>query len=343
MRKFLQKIGRPFFIWLANKISDAPKKEAVFKSLSILHHTITTKKSTRGIVLDINLLTDNFIVFSDQHKGDRDRADDFTSNEFNYISALQYYQQLQFNYINLGDAEELWKYTADEVLPKNIAALKAEANFQLNKKYYRTFGNHDLLWKNKPDVLLHLKKYFEMPLPVHEGIVLRTVVSEKIPLNIFLTHGHQGDIMSDNNPLSTWVVAHIWSPIQRYLEINVNTPSNDYLLRDKHNKLMYEWSSNKKNLLLITGHTHKPVFASGKYSTNTIHKINTTEVSGSVKPGYFNTGCCCFNDGDITGIEIAHGFIRLIKWHTNQGVSERFVLEEKNLEDIVMELTTTKV
>lgn len=340
MRKFLQKMCRPFFIWLADKVSSAPKKEEVFKSLSILHHTITTKKSSRGIVLDINLLTDNFIIFSDQHKGDRDLADDFTNNEINYIAALNYYRQLQYNYINLGDAEELWKYTPEQVLPKYKAALQAEAAFQPNKKYYRTFGNHDLLWKNNLDVLLRLKDYFEMPLPVHEGIVLRTTVSNNIPISIFLTHGHQGDKMSDNNPLSTWIVAHIWSPIQRYLEINVNTPSNDFNLRDKHNKLMYEWSSNKKNRLLITGHTHKPVFASGKYSVDTMHKINTTEVSGSIKPSYFNTGCCCFNDGDITGIEIADGYIRLIKWHNKQGQSERFVLEEKRLEDIVPELSS---
>lgn len=31
-------------------------------------------------------------------------------------------------------------------------------------------------------------------------------------------------------------------------------------------------------------------------------------------PSYFNTGCCRFEDGDITGIELAEGEIRLIKW-----------------------------
>ena len=90
---------------------------------------------------------------------------------------------------------------------------------------------------------------------------------------------------------------------------------------------MYQWSSNRKNVLLITGHTHNPVFASGRYSShpsNTIEK----ETSGKLKPSYFNTGCCCFNDGDITGIEIADGFIRLVKWYDENGVSKRKVLEE---------------
>ncbi len=49
------------------------------------------------------------------------------------------------------------------------------------------------------------------------------------------------------------------------------------------------------------------------------------------KPSYFNTGCCCFSDGDITGIEIAEGMIRLIKWEYVNEVSTRFILEEKAL------------
>lgn len=335
MRKLLQKIFRPFFIWLADKFVSAPLKKDVFHSLGKLYHTITTEKSSRGIVLDIDLVNDKFIIFSDQHKGNRDWADDFTNNEINYLAALNYYHDLGYNYINLGDAEELWKYTAEEVIPKNTAALKLEASFQITKKYYRTFGNHDLLWKNSMDVSLHLKDIFEMPLPVHEGIVLRTTTSNQKQLNIFLTHGHQGDKMSDNNQFSTWMVAHIWSPIQRFLQININTPSNDLYLRDKHNKLMYEWSSYQRNLLLITGHTHKPVFASGKYSVDTEHKIATPQVDFKLRPGYFNTGCCCFNDGDITGIEIAEGFIRLIKWNNkNNQLPSRIVLEEKKLDEL---------
>ena len=156
MRKLLQKIFRPLFIWLANRLASAPKKEAVFKSLGKLYHTISTEKSSRGIVLDINLATDNFIIFSDQHKGNRDWADDFTNNETNYLAALAYYNKLGYNYINLGDAEELWKYTAEQVIPKNTAALKLEASFQTTKKYYRTFGNHDLLWKNSHGITVTL-------------------------------------------------------------------------------------------------------------------------------------------------------------------------------------------
>src|SRR5205085_8586724 len=137
--------------------------------------------------------------------------------------------------------------------------------------------------------------------------------------------GLQADIMRDYNSFSTWMVAYIWRQVQRYLQINVNTPAKDYVLRDKHNILMYEWSSHKENLLLITGHTHKPVFASGRYSDHESNKIGS--VSGNkktnLKPSYFNSGCCCYNDGDITGIEIASGKISLIKWHSENNSSAR--------------------
>ena len=50
-----------------------------------------------------------------------------------------------------------------------------------------------------------------------------------------------------------------------------------------------------------------------------------------VKPCYFNTGCCCFPDGDLTGIEIEGGFIRLVKWKHDDKGSKKFVLEESPL------------
>ena len=161
------------------------------------------------------------------------------------------------------------------------------------------------------------------------------------PLSIYLTHGHQGDKLSDNNTLSTWLVAHVWRPVQRYLEINVNTPAKDYRLRDRHNIVMHDWSSHRENLLLITGHTHKPVFASGKYSeheNNKINKIVTGEKKIKLKPSYFNSGCCCYNDGDITGIEIAGDKISLVKWHLENNKSSRTILEEVSLQQLVADL-----
>jgi hypothetical protein len=105
---------------------------------------------------------------------------------------------------------------------------------------------------------------------------------------------------------------------------------------------MYDWSSRKENLLLITGHTHKPVFASGMYSDHPNNTINTEKITDpplqKFRPSYFNSGCCCYNDGDITGIEIGDGKIALIKWHWENEKSNRSVLEEKSLNELVKEL-----
>ncbi len=97
---------------------------------------------------------------------------------------------------------------------------------------------------------------------------------------------------------------------------------------------MHDWSSRKENLILITGHTHKPVFASGRYSDHKNNKVEDDVVSGrqkNIKPSYFNSGCCCYNDGDITGIEICGGKIHLIKWHLENSISQRSVLEKIDL------------
>lgn len=336
MRKFLQYILKRPLEWIVNYFAAAPKRTNVFRSLSNLYHGKKNMINKRLLSMEIDCSKDKFIVFSDQHKGNRSWADDFSNNETNYIAALQYYNSLNYNFVNLGDSEELWKFKPFDILKVNEKSFAAEAAFQ-PIRYYKTYGNHDVMWKNPVDTALHLIKYFEMPLPVYEGIVLKTSNTTR-PVSIFLTHGHQGDRMSDGNAFSTWVVAHFWMPLQRYLRININSPSKNYTLRDKHNLMMYEWSSRKKDLLLITGHTHKPVFASGRYYDHPSNKINTTEARTRLKPSYFNAGCCCYNDGDITGIEIADGFIRLIKWTGEETAPKRLVLEEREIEKLMEDL-----
>lgn len=341
MKQFLKKILGPLLTKLASGAS-APDKKNVFKSLSKLLSDLNKKKSKRGLILDVDFNKDKFIIFSDHHKGNKDNGDDFASNEKNYLAAIDYYYNNGFNYINLGDSEELWKYKPAEVIPKNSMALNSEARFHELKKYFKTFGNHDLNWKNKIDVDIWFKGIFKLPLPVYEGLILKTNIDGQ-SLVIFVTHGHQGDKMSDNNSFSTWLVSHIWRPLQRYLDINVNTPAKDYILRDRHNIMMYEWSRSKRNLLLVTGHTHKPVFASGLYSdhpSNRIYDDKTTAMAtrNIMKPSYFNSGCCCYNDEDITGIEIANDKIALVKWHWVNNASERVVLEEAELNKILADL-----
>jgi hypothetical protein len=155
-------------------------------------------------------------------------------------------------------------------------------------------------------------------------------------------------------------VSDVWGPLEGWLRINPNTPANNDQLKTAHNEMMYQWSSRQKNLLLITGHTHQPVFRSltqieqlyedlsklkaGKDKIVIAEKqaeIRKREQKGDQKPGsakpldtYFNSGCSCFDDGDITGIEIEKGMIRLIKWFYDEHKSCRKVLGECKLAEL---------
>lgn len=336
MRKILQYLLRKPLTWIGNKWAASPKQDMVFNSLSNLYQQGLIDKDNAVKTIQTDVSTAKFIIFSDQHKGNKSWADDFNLSEYNYCAALKHYNKEGYHFINLGDSEELWKFNAAELLPANEKSLQVEAAFH-PQRYTKTFGNHDIIWKDKFAVNYYLKKYYPPEISIYEGVLLQ-INGLAIPLNIFCTHGHQGDLMSDNNAFSTWIVAHVWMPMQRFLRININSASKDFSLRNQHNRMMYEWSSKRKNLLLITGHTHSPVFASGKYYKHPNNKIPQHENEALVTPSYYNTGCCCFNDGDITGIEISDGCIRLVKWFDVKQLSQRKVLEEIPFEALVNDL-----
>jgi len=350
--------------WLAGKLSSAPDKKDVFSSLSQLLKQIESGKEKEGIIVPFDIASGKFIILSDQHKGARDDADDFKGADNNYMTALQYYFDHGFSFINLGDCEELWENKPDIAVAKNKAELELEYRFLEQKRYYRVFGNHDLQWKFDLPRNTWLEPSFHDALTIYEGLILRTTLNNR-QYSVFLTHGHQGDKRSDGNDFSTWVVASIWTPMQRFLDINVNSISDSFELVDHHNIIMYEWSVLQKDLIFISGHTHKPVFASLDHierlnkalaqaelqnDSTAVEKIKAeldrrkAEYAGKqfhktmVRPTYFNSGCCCFDDGDITGIEIEGDNIRLIKWTSKGSTPHRLVLEEAPLTYILSEL-----
>ena len=49
------------------------------------------------------------------------------------------------------------------------------------------------------------------------------------------------------------------------------------------------------------------------------------------EPCYFNTGCCSFGDGDVTGIEISEGQIRLVRWPDREGRPQPVILQSMAL------------
>ena len=368
MRKLLIRLLRNPILRLANKYTSKPERPRIFAALTDLYTKILGEEKDRGLVVPFDINTGKFIIFSDQHKGARNGADDFLICEENYLAALDYYHQNGFHFIDLGDSEELWENLLGFIKKAHKPSFEKEKQFIARNAFIKIYGNHDLFWDNDPFAPLQLKDIFGVDVPVYEGVVLQTTVGGT-KLNILCTHGHQGDKVSDGNWFSKFFIARVWAPLQAYLKINPNTPAYDAALKTQHNTIMYEWSQQQTDMLLITGHTHQPVFESLTHIERlyrqllfarqieddemmkkieqeiVIRKFQIRDISEDylkLKPTYFNSGCCCFDDGDITGIEISEGVLRLIEWKKKDGKPERLILEETPLLEIVEELHKKK-
>ena len=389
MRRVVQIILLKPILWFSRKFTSRPERHRIFKALSDLFRNIKEEPGKKGVVLTLKE-DSRIIVFSDHHRGAKNGADDFMKAEGSYLAALDHYFQNNFQYISLGDSEELWENTLIQVKKHNAVSFEAEKKFILQDRFFKVFGNHDLYWDNTLLSSQQLKAIYGKELRVFEGIILEienknselkdiaelkktkspfnfwkkpNIDDDKLPigdcpLTIFLTHGHQGDASSDGNWFSKFFVSNIWAPLQSYLRVNFNTPAYDEDLKTAHNLIMYEWSAKYKDLVLITGHTHQPVFESLTHPERLYKKLgdalkaNRNEEANSIeaeikrrgrdykttpaqyldiKPSYFNSGCCCFRDGDITGIEITYEKISLVKWSL---AKNRELLEEISLEKL---------
>jgi predicted phosphodiesterase len=361
MRKLLRRLLLKPVLRLTNRYSSKPDRQRVFTALSELLARILKGDKKKGLVVPFNIETGRYIIFSDLHKGACNGADDFMVCEERYLAALDYYYQNGYHLIALGDCEELWENTLTPVKKSHKRSFEKEKQFLPKNAFTKIFGNHDLFWVYDPFAPLQLKDIYGMDVPIYEGVVLQTTVKGQ-PLQIFCTHGHQGDKVSDGNWFSKFFVSKIWAPLQSYLGINPNTPAYDASLKTVHNTLMYEWSVQQKNLLLITGHTHQPVFESlthierlyrqllfarqvaDKGMTEALQKEierrkfkydTISEEYSKLKPTYFNSGCCCFSDGDITGIEIEGNCLRLVEWQIKERGPKRIILEEAALDELL--------
>ena len=347
-------------MWAVQKFSSRPERNRIFPALDKLYADIVDHPGKKGIVIPFEKRAGKFIIFSDQHKGGRNGADDFVLSEANYLAALEYYNNNDFSLICLGDCEELWENSLGKVKDSYPMTFEAERKFIERKSFVKILGNHDLYWGNDPFAWWQLKKIYNEEVKIYEGVVLVVNIDDR-PFQIFCTHGHQGDAQSDGNWFSKFFVARIWAPFQAYLRINPNTVAYNNEKKTLHNEIMYEWSAMQKDTLLITGHTHQPVFVSLTLIERLYRELQTAKLKNdstlmaqlekeirkrekefgavaidylTMKPSYFNSGCCCFIDGDITGIEIENGNIRLIKWTAKDKIPKRGLLEEISLEEL---------
>jgi UDP-2,3-diacylglucosamine pyrophosphatase LpxH len=291
-----------------------------------------------------------WIIFSDHHRGSKDGADDFLPCEQTYLNALDHYDAEDYSLCLLGDVEEFWENTPLSVMSKYLNVLQSEKRFWNKEKLHRIWGNHDDDWRIAGPVTRHLGGLFPK-IKVNESIVLELSEGNSCR-DVLLVHGHQGTLDSDRWAwASRLFVRFIWRNVQRVFKVPLSTPSNNIKLKSEHDKAMYEWADTRDKVV-ICGHTHHPVFMSYTHADRArkelkgliaiqktepspekkeaiailreeIKKIERDEgqaqIKSKPKPFYFNSGCCSFSDGDITGLELSDGEIRLVKWSSKDG------------------------
>ncbi len=243
-----------------------------------------------------------WIVFSDHHRGSRDGADDFAPCEENYLKALDYYLKRDYTLMLLGDVEEFWENPLDRVMRTYNNVLDAEKVFYDRNKFIRIWGNHDDNWRFVDVVNRLLGNRFN-PLKVYEAVELNVLKEGQPEGKILFVHGHQGTLMSSKLAgLSKFFVRFGWRPIQRIFKIPLSTPARDKGLRGDVNRAMHQWAKERDKQLIVCGHTHQYIFGSNKLPNE------------PGKPCYFNTGCCSYGNGNISGMEISNEKIRLVEW-----------------------------
>lgn len=84
-----------------------------------------------------------YIIFSDQHRGDNSWADDFAHNQVLFFHALSDYLKKGYTYIELGDGDELWENTAEEVHGAHSHAIWLIRKFLKEGRLHVLWGNHD--------------------------------------------------------------------------------------------------------------------------------------------------------------------------------------------------------
>jgi UDP-2,3-diacylglucosamine pyrophosphatase LpxH len=310
-----------------------------------------------------------YVIISDMHMGNGDKADDFRKNKNAVVRALNYYKKEGYELILLGDIEELWQFTADEVANTYGDSVYESIRAFGDDKLYRVFGNHDLDWKTKDPIRSKSSLSYE----VFEGIKLTD--ANGVP-KLLLVHGHQGTKDSDKYSFLSRAAVMLYRYIEPYLKLDKSEAAPQSPIMKSFEKERYEWAK-KKEIILMCGHTHQAVFNSrskidlnrkkikevenefaslaviGQERFNLLKKIEILNeeiseersrgreydpVDSNPAPHYFNSGCALYKDG-ITVIEIASNRIKLVKWHRKARSGNQFaVYEEESLSDIINRL-----
>lgn len=218
-----------------------------------------------------------FVLFSDLHRGNGGRGDQFAPNAELFLAALSDYVRRGFSYIEVGDGDELWKgWPFEEIRASYRRIFELLNDLDRQQRLHLILGNHDVRRRTR-------KPELKDGMLGREGLVLRHQPSGQ---RLFVVHGHQADILCDpmyffarraarlGYRLRDWM--RRWRPLDQ--------------LQQEMGKLEHRiihWI-NAHSQIVICGHTHRLSFPN----------------EGAAP--YFNTGSGLI-PGSITGLEIQFG------------------------------------
>lgn len=271
------------------------------------------------------------VMMSDCHRADGRFNDNFAANEKITFSALKYYYNMGYTYIELGDGDELWEIKEyDEIVNVYSNIFWLLSLFYQQGRLYMIYGNHDIVKRKKNFCAKYLQTYYcenekkHIPLfkdiKMHEALVLKLSTSRNHYINkqseLFLVHGHQGDLLNDKLWwITRWLVRYIWRPLELVgLNNPATRPVNNYKNREKKGKVE-QWSK-ESGVSVVAGHTHRP---------------SLPDKGGT----YYNCGSLV-HPRCITTIELEKDRIRLVKWcieveQNGMLAVKRNIIDEKNL------------
>lgn len=249
-----------------------------------------------------------YVLISDCHRGTATSNDNFLKNQHLYLSALQYYYQAGYTYIELGDGDELWENRSmEQIIEAHSNIFLLLARFHARGRLYMLYGNHDMIKKNPRYTTKtycnyphccsndpHLENRPLLPdITFHSGIILETSPSSG-ERDVYLTHGHQADLFNSTFwRITRFLVRYLWKPLERYGVLDPTSAAKNYTRKQQAEQRLHNWAE-QENHILITGHTHRPTLS-------------------EADSYYYNSGSCV-HPYCITCLEIERMHISLIKW-----------------------------
>lgn len=244
-----------------------------------------------------------FVIMSDCHRGDGSWGDNFSNNQNLFFAALSYYYENGYTYIELGDGDELWENrNIQDIINAHSDAYWLMSLFYRDGRLHMLYGNHDIIKKDPKYTRTKCDSFFcdsinsRMALfpgiEITEGLLLKY---RNTDYQIFLTHGHQGDLINDTLwKIARFLVRYLWRPLELMGIRDPTSAAKNNKVKNSIEKNLMDWAQ-KENQVLICGHTHRAVFP----------KVGESP--------YFNDGSCV-HPRCITAIEIRNGMISLVKW-----------------------------